>query len=75
MRLGLAQQADEQRHLLLHRGEVDDLAHAVDRDLVRLDAHQLRIVHVLVGELEHPLRERRRKQHRLAPLRRAAGGA
>ena len=68
MRVELAQQADEQRHLFFHRGEVDELAHLVGGDPVRLDAHQLRIVHVLVGELEHALRQRGREQHRLALL-------
>ena len=63
-----AQQVQQQRELLFHRRVVDQLAHAVRRDLVRLDAHELRILHVLVGELEHALRQRRREQHRLAML-------
>ena len=66
VRLAFAQQVHQQRNLLRHGREVDRLAHAVDRHLVGLDAHQLRVVHVLVGELEHALRERRREQHRLA---------
>jgi len=63
MRVAIAQQREEQRQLLFHRREIDRLRHAVDRHLVRLDAHELRIVHVLVGELEHSMRERRREQH------------
>ncbi|MFO1426340.1 MAG: hypothetical protein U1F11_05090 [Steroidobacteraceae bacterium] len=68
--IGLAQQAQQQGDLLLHRRVVDDLAHAIGGDLLGLDAHQLGAVHVLMGELEHALRERRREQHRLAVLRR-----
>ena len=49
-----------------HRREIDHLPHFVGGDAVRLDAHQLGIVHVLVGELEHALRKRGREQHRLA---------
>ena len=36
--------------------------------LVRLDAHQLRVVHVLVGQLQHAMRQRGREQHGLALL-------
>ena len=64
----LAQQRDQQRHLLRHRGEIYRLAHAIDGHFVRLDAHQLGVVHVLVGEFQHALRERGREQHRLAVL-------
>src|SRR2546429_290037 len=56
--LALVQQPDEQRHLLLHGGVVHELAHLIDGHLVGLDAHQLGVVQVLVGELEHPVRER-----------------
>ena len=49
--------------LLLHRRVVDDLAHALRGDALGLDADQLRVVHVLVGELEHAVRQRRREQH------------
>ena len=55
--------SDEQSRLLVVRWVVDDLAHAIDRHLVRLDPHQRRIVHVLVGKFQHTLRERRREQH------------
>ena len=48
--------------LLLHRRVVDHLAHALGGDALGLDANQLRVVHVLVGELEHAVRERRREQ-------------
>ena len=74
-RLALAQQADQQRHLLLHGREVDQLAHLVDGHLVRLDAHQLRIVHVLVGELEHAMGQRGGEQHATGAGRAAAGAA
>src|SRR5213076_2826844 len=67
-RLALVQQPDEQRHLLLHGGVVHELAHLINGHLVRLDAHCFRVVHVLVGELEHAVRERGREQHGLAPL-------
>ena len=66
----LAQQVDEKRRLLLHRRVVDHLAHALGRDALGLDADQLRVVHVLVGELEHAVRERRREQQVEAVLRR-----
>ena len=59
MSFGRLEQADQQWDLLIHRREVDQLADTVDRDLVGLDADQLRVVHVLVGEFEHALRQRR----------------
>ena len=74
-RVVLAQQADEQRNLFFHRREIDHLPHFVGGDAIRLDAHQLGIVHVLVGELEHALRQRGREQHGLALLRAAAAAA
>ena len=67
-RIVQAQQADQQRHLFGHRGEIDELAHAVRGDAIGLDPHELGIVHVLVGELQHALRQGRREQHRLARL-------
>ncbi len=66
----LAQQVDEEGGLLLHRRVVDHLAHALRGDALGLDADQLRVVHVLVGELEHAVRERRREQQVEAVLRR-----
>ena len=68
VRIAVAQQREEQRQLLLHRREIDRLRYAIDRHLVRLDANELGIVHVLVGELEHAMRERRREQHVQAPV-------
>ena len=68
LRVAIAQQREEQRQLLLHRGEVDRLRDAIDRHLVRLDSNELGIVHVLVGELEHSMRERGREQHVQAPV-------
>ena len=59
----LAHEVDEERRLLLHRGVVDHLPHAFRGDALGLDADQLRVVHVLVGELEHAMREGRREQH------------
>src|SRR5690606_34992900 len=50
------------RKLLVVGWEVDDLTNAVDGELVGLDADQLRVVHVLVSELEHAIRQRRRKE-------------
>jgi hypothetical protein len=70
VRLVLAEQADQQRELLFHRREIDELPHTVDRHLVRLDTHELRIVHVLVSQLEHAMRQGRREQHRLPLFRR-----
>ncbi len=58
MRLGVAQQSDQQWNLFFHRREIDDLSDAVDRDFVGLDTHQLRVIHMLVGELEYAVRER-----------------
>jgi hypothetical protein len=62
-RIHVLEQADQQARLLVVRGVVDHLTHGIDRHLVRLDAHERRVVHVLVSELQHPLRERRREQH------------
>ena len=68
-RRALAHQVHEQRGLLLHRRVVDHLPHELRRDALGLDADQFRVVHVLVGELEHAMRERRRKQHVQAEFR------
>src|ERR1700738_3448644 len=57
------QQAHQQRDLFLGGGEVEHLAHAIDRHLVRLDADQLGIVHVLVGEFENAMRQGRGEHH------------
>ncbi len=62
-RIHVLEQPDQQSRLFVVRRVVDHLTHGVDRHLVRLDAHQRRVVHVLVGELQHPLRQRRREQH------------
>ena len=59
MRSHLTQQSDEQGDLLLHRRVVHELTYPVGGDFLGLDPHQFRFVHVLVGELEHALRERR----------------
>ena len=67
---GLAQQANQQGNLFLHGRVVHELAHAIDRHFVGLDAHQLRVVHVLVGELEDPVGERGGEQHGLPFFRR-----
>ena len=64
------EQADEQRQLFLVRRQVDHLAHAVGRDVVGLDDELLRVVHVLVRELQHAVAERRREQQALALLAR-----
>ena len=68
-RFELAQQPDEQRQLFLHRGVVHELPDPVDRHLVRLDAHELGVVHVLVGELQDPVRQGGGKQHGLPLFR------
>jgi len=54
-RFKLAQQPDQQRELFLHRGVVHDLPDPVGGHFVRFDAHELRVVHVLVGELQYPM--------------------
>ena len=59
----LAHQVHQQRGLFLHRRVIDDLAHAFRGDALGLDADQLGVVHVLVGELEHAVRQRRGEQH------------
>ena len=56
-------QVHQQRNLLLHRRVIQHLRHLVGGAPVRLDAHELRVVHVLVGELGDAVRQRRRKQH------------
>ena len=50
------------------------MAHAIDRHLVGLDTHELRIVHVLVGQLEHAVGQCGRKQQvqTLVPLGQAS---
>ncbi len=68
-RSALAQEVDEERRLFLHRRVVDHLAHALRGDALGLDADQLRVVHVFVGELEHAMREGRREQHVQAVFR------
>src|SRR5882724_573731 len=57
------QQSHQQRDLFFGGGKVQHLTHSIDRHLVRLDANQLGIVHVLVGELEHTMRQGRREHH------------
>ena len=64
----LAQQADQEAGLLFHGWVVDDLTDTVRGDLLRLDTHQLRVVHVLVGQFQHALRERGGEQHGQARL-------
>jgi hypothetical protein len=62
------QQADQQRQLFFVRRQVHHLAHARGGDGLGLDDHLLRLVHVLVGELEHAVAERGREQQGLALL-------
>ena len=62
-RILLAQQMHQQRNLLLDRRVVQRLRDLVGGALVRLDAHELRIVHVLVGELGNAVGKRGREQH------------
>ena len=68
MRIHLAQQSDEERNLFLHRRVIHHLSNAIGRDFLRFDAHERRIVHVLIGEFEYALRQRCRKQHRLTTI-------
>ncbi len=70
MLLELAEQVQQQRHLLLGRREVDDLAHPRGGDRLGLGRELLGAVHVLVGQLEHAIAQRRREQHALALLAR-----
>ncbi len=65
----VAQQADQQRQFLFHRGVIEQLRHLVGGALVGLDAHRFRFVHVLVRQLHDPAGERRREQHVQAPGR------
>ena len=53
----LANQADQQRHLLSVGWKKDRLPDAIRRDLVRLDLNELRLVPVLVGELQNTMRQ------------------
>src|SRR5690606_26416759 len=69
LRVHLLEERNEQRQLFLIRREVDALPDSVDGELVRLDAHELGIVHVLVRELEHSIGQRRRKQQIQSLLR------
>ena len=55
----LAQQAHQQRNLFFHGRVINRLAHQISGDFLRLDAHQFRVVHVLVRQLQHALRQRR----------------
>ncbi len=58
-----AQQPHQQRDLLVGRRKIEHLRHPVDGHLVRLDADQLGIVHVLVGQLHDPMRQGGGKHH------------
>ena len=53
-RIDAPQQPHQQRDFFLGRREVQHLRHPIDRHLVRFDADQLRIVHVLVRQLPSP---------------------
>ncbi|CRI65186.1 Thioredoxin 1 (TRX1) (TRX) (modular protein) [Thiocapsa sp. KS1] len=65
-----ADQAEQQGDLLLVGGHVAALAYAIGRDGLGLDLHELRVVHVLVGQLGDAIRECRREQEPLTVLRR-----
>ena len=67
------QQSDQQRNLFLVGREIHQLAHRGIGDEFGFDDQFFRLVHVLVSELQHAMRERRRKQQRLSLL--AAGHA
>jgi hypothetical protein len=73
VRVDARQQIDEQGQLFLAGREIDHLAHAVGGDVVGFDGKLLRLVHVLVGKLEHAVRQRGRIQQALPP--RALGQA
>ncbi len=62
-RVAIAQQREQQRDFFFVRREVDALRDSVDRHLVGLDADELGIVHVLVRELEHAVRQSCGEQH------------
>ncbi len=62
------EQAQQQRDLLVVGREVDLLPHAGGGDRLGLDDQLLRLVHVLVRELEHAVAERGREQQGLALL-------
>ena len=68
MRIHPRQQTDQQRQFFFRRREIDDLAHAVGGDVVRFDGELGRVVHVLVGEFEHAMAQRRREHQALAAL-------
>ena len=56
-------QTDEQWHFVFVRREEYCLANAIYRDFVRLDTHEIGLVHMLVREFHNALRQRRREQH------------
>src|SRR5690606_27291665 len=64
--LAAGQQAEQQRKLLVVGRQVHALADLGVGDVFAFDHHLFRLVHVLVGELEHAVAEGGREQQRLA---------
>jgi hypothetical protein len=62
------EQAQQQRHLLVGRDVKERLLDVIDDHLVGRHRHLDRLVHEPVGQPHHGLVERRREQHRLAPV-------
>ncbi len=62
-RIDAPEQTHEQRDFFVGGGEVEHLGHPVHRHLVRFDANQFRIVHVLVRQFHDPVRQGGRKHH------------
>src|SRR5690606_832560 len=64
--LGARQQAQQQRQFLVVGRQVQALADLGIGDVLAFDHHLFRLVHVLVGELEHAVAEGGREQQGLA---------
>ena len=63
-----AEEPQQEAELLVAPRVVEELLHALHGHLLRRDRDLRGVVHELVGQLEHPERERGREQERLAGL-------
>ncbi len=68
--LMLVDQIQEQRHFFFLRREIHHLAHLVGGHVVAFGDDLLRVMHVLVGQLQHAQRQRGGEQQHLALLAR-----
>ncbi len=64
--LAARQQAQQQRQFFLVGGEIHRLAYPRGGDRLGFDNELFRLVHVLVGQFQHAVRQRRREQQGLA---------